>query len=283
MPELPEVVIPAGVVELGPMGQLWWSRCERGEMEGCAKLAEAFVMRRDPLALELDPNFDPTPLYLRLCDAQWVEGCEDLGDVLRVGEPKRAFVAYDEACGLNSRHGCREAGRLIEQGEVAARDPWLAGRYLERACAYGDGTACWELVALVEAGEFESRIYPSLFQIYARGCHLGVALACYREGLALAEGDGVEADEALASLRFESACSPKLSDACFRYGAWLEREPFATRDTRGAARYFELACDHGVQQACPRAEKMQAEVREKIRRGIYRPKLQLPDVCALRW
>jgi hypothetical protein len=198
--------------ERGRIGELWQRGCTGGDVDGCTRLAVAFV-RGDH---GIPPN---------------------------TGEARELLEA---GCRAEHWAACAHLGELEEKGIGRRPNPGRARELYTRACERRSGLACYRLGAIERdrRGRSDAEMVVDYFR---RACDSGeIPIACGALAVAYDTGRGVEQDHAQAEPLYHMACDGGHPDSCMRLADLVEDDPSRVRAYRRKAcerRILEDRCE----------------------------------------
>ncbi|MEO7330362.1 MAG: hypothetical protein ABI193_17435, partial [Minicystis sp.] len=193
------------------------------------------------------------------CDGGEIDACAALANLFSGDDPKRAFLAASKACELGALHVCVRVATALRQGSGVARDAARAHALLRKICDKGNGRACTEAGGDHHQGLGVAKDEAQAAELYLRGCEGGDAGGCALRGAAAWSGTGVEKSRRQGMELAIAGCELGGATSCAAIGAFFKEEPDAGKRSRGRAlSALHVACEQDESaEACEALKAME--------------------------
>ncbi|MEQ1548176.1 MAG: tetratricopeptide repeat protein [Chakrabartia sp.] len=197
-----------------------------------------------------------TALLTTACDAGEIAGCEDLAEILYLGDGvamdlAHAATLFKKGCDADGRAmSCFNYGLMRSKGQGVAIDKDLAFEYYSLGCRKGSNEACINLA--VDYNEHgivpdDKKIARGLLQ---QSCTKGAMTACANLGQLIRDGKPTEAENVEAAELFRKACDSGFGKACRSLGNMAQDGIKAAGTMRQAIKYYIKGCNLNYADSC---------------------------------
>ncbi len=195
-------------------------------------------------------------LLTSACDAGETSGCEDIAEILYLGDGvavdlARAATLFKKGCDADGRAlSCFNYGLMRSKGQGVAIDKDLAFEYYSLGCRKGSNEACINLaVDYSEHGTVpgDKNIARGLLQ---QSCTKGAMTACVNLGQLIRDGKPTAAENIKAAELFRKACDSGYGKACRSLGNMAQDGIKAAGTMRQGIKYYIKGCNLNYADSC---------------------------------
>jgi uncharacterized protein len=232
--------------------------CYGGFQRGCAALVQyyrtsKYGIQNLPAAIEFATT---------ACDARETAACEDLAEMLYLGEgmavnPPRAAFLFKQSCDSGGRAlSCFNYGLMNDKGQGLVANAAIALEYYRTGCRRGSDLACINLATLYHSKSTDRSDRQIASALLDKSCGNGAMIACSNLAVLTEENDPSPADKARAAALYRKACEGGDGGACRGLGNLAQEGVKEAGPPWKAIQYFVKGCQLNSGKSCYNAGLM---------------------------